>query len=246
MDGWVDGTWDASAPFPRFDLRLCSPGRPWRGGVSTLRRDATRRGHGPPTAAQLTVPSDAPHRPPARHRPGKPDSLSILPHRALWSPAPPPSPPTTTLMMSLKSLHLKTLHSRNRKSRLRLSPGPPARVGCAPRLASAARRPANPILPPELGRLHRHMLAGIRGGVVWRRGGDGSALKSGFLIEWLLFASFFFAGRGTCPPPRCSWGLDEADISTDIGEHGTRGRGRLVGLPCGLLLPAARCPCGSR
>lgn len=35
------------------------------------------------------------------------------------------------------------------------------------------------------------MLAGIRGGVVWRRGGDGSALKSGFLIEWLLFAFFF-------------------------------------------------------
>lgn len=41
------------------------------------------------------------------------------------------------------------------------------------------------------------MLAGIRGGVVWRRGGDGSALKSGFLIEWLLFAFFFSpAGEG--------------------------------------------------
>lgn len=38
------------------------------------------------------------------------------------------------------------------------------------------------------------MLAGIRGGVVWRRGGDGSALKSGFLINiWLL--SFFLLSR---------------------------------------------------
>lgn len=38
------------------------------------------------------------------------------------------------------------------------------------------------------------MLAGIARDVVWRRGGDGSALKSGFLIRWLLL--LFFAEDG--------------------------------------------------
>lgn len=42
------------------------------------------------------------------------------------------------------------------------------------------QRSADPTLPFELGRLHRHVLAGLRG---VRDGGgeDGSALKSGFL-----------------------------------------------------------------
>lgn len=85
-------------------------------------------------------------------------------------------------MMSLKSLHLKTLHSRNRKSRLRLSPG---LTKVKPLGLPPQHIPANPTLPAELERLHRHMLAGIGQDVVWRRSGNGSALKSGFLIKWL-------------------------------------------------------------
>lgn len=89
-------------------------------------------------------------------------------------------------MMSLKSLHLKTLYSRNRKSRLRPSSG----FSLSPSAASATC-PGEPYPSKELGRLHRHMLAGIARDVVWRRGGDGSALKSGFLIRWLLLLLFF-------------------------------------------------------
>lgn len=51
--------------------------------------------------------------------------------------------------------------------------------------------------------------------MVWRRGGDGSALKSGFLIKRLML----FAGEGEEDVSAAALflGLCEADISSDIG-----------------------------
>lgn len=61
--------------------------------------------------------------------------------------------------------------------------------------------------------------------MVWRRGGDGSALKSGFLIKWLML---FLLGRekGVVSAAALFLGPGEADISSHIGGHGTRDRSR--------------------